>query len=42
MDCECGMDCPPCNSCNQPECECQCIEVELEETSGAGEAEKHW
>lgn len=42
MDCECGMDCPPCDSCGSPECECQYFEVDLVEDSEIGGDEKHW
>jgi len=42
MNCECGMDCPPCESCGSPECECQCFEIELEGDSGSDEELNQW
>lgn len=42
MDCECGMGCPPCESCSAPECECQCFEIDLENEPGPEEDESKW
>ncbi len=29
-DCECGMNCPPCEDCDKLECECKCYEASEE------------
>lgn len=37
--CECGMNCPPCEDCGEPECECKCYEEEKIEEE---DEEKEW
>jgi hypothetical protein len=27
-DCDCGMNCPSCEDCEDPECECECYNDE--------------